>query len=364
MSTLLLALIIFLFALSAFWSGSETALTSLSVTRVKKLIALNPRIALALKYWLEKPHYILTIILVGNTFTNMFLSSLSAVLALSALDWALPRAAIDIIAWLGVTFLLLVLGEITPKVYCRRNPERVSVMVLPFYESLIKILRPFLIPVEFAFKKLLPGDKISPFGRMAHFSSDEMSQLFSESNLDAMFGDGTLSAVDKVLNIGTMDVSRVMTPVEKIEGVCLDCRDEGLLDKFIETSRSRIPVVRRSPYRVAGYVHIKDILNNLAAGGETFDEDIVRMPYIIPGDKKVGRLLREFQSGNTHVAFVADSDGAILGLVTLEDILEEIVGEILDEYDAARDLSAGNSKSAASALNTNRGEPVGPRPEN
>lgn len=349
MIPVIVASIVILFALSAFWSGTETALTSLSVTRVKKLIALNPRRAVVLKYWLEKPYYILTIILVGNTFTNMLLSSLAAVFAVSALSWALPREVIEIVAWIGITFLLLVLGEITPKIYCRRQPERISVMALPIYERLVKLLGPVMRPLEFAFRKFFPPDIISPFGRLAHFSSDEMSQLFSESNLDAMFGDGTSSAVDRVLKIGNIDVWRVMTPVEKIEGVCLEGSDEtGLLDKFIETSRSRIPIVKRSPYRISGYVHIKDILKRLSAGGETIGDDIVRMPYIIPKDKKVSRLLREFQSGNTHVAFVSDVDGTILGLVTLEDILEEIVGEILDEYDAARDSVADAAGAAAS----------------
>jgi putative hemolysin len=101
-------------------------------------------------------------------------------------------------------------------------------------------------------------------------------------------------------------------------------------------------VIRQDPYRVTGYVHIKDILKSLAAGNESLDEDIIRMPYIIPRDKKVGRLLREFQSGNTHIAFVADPDGVIMGMVTLEDMLEEIVGEILDEYDAARTASGAS----------------------
>ncbi|MBT9169351.1 MAG: Magnesium and cobalt efflux protein CorC [Syntrophomonadaceae bacterium] len=334
MSVVIFLTIIALFALSAFWSGTETALTSLSVSRIKKLIAMYPRWIVSLRYWLEKPYYILILILIGNTFTNMALSSTMTVFAVRTFQ-IISREIVEIFTWIITTFLLLIFGDITPKIYSRRNPEIVSVTVLPIYEFLLKTFQPLFSLGEYAAKKFSSNHKIVPFSRMAQFSIDEMRQLFSESNLPGMLGADTSVMVDKVLRLGETDVSKIMTPVDKIEGVCMDRKDENLLDKLVETSRSRIPTIKRNPYRVTGYVHIKDILKQLSVGKEDIDDDIVRVAYIIPHDKKVGQLLKEFQTGNFHISFVSDEFGNILGVVTLEDILEELVGEILDEYDVA-----------------------------
>ncbi len=174
---------------------------------------------------------------------------------------------------------------------------------------------------------------MAPFGRLAQFSVEEIRQLLAESDLSVMLGADTSDMVEKVFRLGETDVSKIMTPVEKMEGVCMDCKDEDILDKFIETGRSRIPIVKNEPFRITGYVHIKDILKQLSFGKEGFDEEIIRTAYIVPRDKKVSRLLKEFQSGGFHMAVVSDENGAVLGMVTLEDILEELVGEIVDEYD-------------------------------
>jgi len=335
----LIFLIIVLFALSAFWSGSETALTSLSSSRVKKLIAMYPAWKETLRHWLVSPYYILSVILVGNTVTNMAISSLATFLAIKVFGVIAPRTVVEFFSWVVITVMLLIFGEVTPKIYCRRNPERVSVVVLPFYSTLEKFLSPLYRFIENIFKKLTPSssENAMPFGRLASFSVEEMRQLFAETDLNAIVGGDASAMMYKVLNFGDIEVSKVMTPLEKIEGVCLDCQDENTLDKFVETSRSRIPVIRRNPsLRVLGYVHIKDILKALSSGLEKFDESFIRTPYIIPPDKKVGRLLREFQTGSSHIAFVSSSDGEIIGLITLEDILEELVGEIMDEYDMTK----------------------------
>ncbi len=328
MLLLVIILIFLLFCLSSFWSGTETALTSLSSSRIKKIIAIHPKWTVSLRYWLEKPHYILTLILVGNTFTDMFLSSFITVIALETIVF-LPNEIVEFSTWLLATFLILILGEITPKVYARRNAERFSLAVLPVYEFLLRIFGPIFSAVEFIFEKFFPAKRIVPFSRMEEFSIEELRHLFAEANLPA----DTSAMMEKLLGLGETDVSKIMTPVEKIEGVSMDRSDENLIDRFIETSRSRVPIIKKEPYRIVGYIHIKDILKKLASGEESIDDSMVRTAYIIPHDKSVGHLLKEFQAGNFHAAFVSDEHGNILGIVTLEDVLEELVGEILDEYD-------------------------------
>ncbi|MGA2090049.1 MAG: CNNM domain-containing protein, partial [Endomicrobiales bacterium] len=117
-------LIVCLFALSAFWAGSETALTSLSKYRIKKLIAFNTSLSAPLGEWLESPYYLITTILVGNTVTNMALSFLCTLLLVNVFS-SLNTEIIELFDWLGVTFLVLVFGEVTPKIFCRANPEKI-----------------------------------------------------------------------------------------------------------------------------------------------------------------------------------------------------------------------------------------------
>ena len=139
--------------------------------------------------------------------------------------------------------------------------------------------------------------------------------------------------LERTIGFGDLSVKRIMTPLSEIDSVDLSLDEEKFLDMAVETSRSRIPVFMKSKDNIIGYIHIKDILWAWQENKGHFVRSLVKPPYFVGEDKKINDLLKEFQSGKTHIALVKDKSDNISGMVTLEDILEEVVGEILDEYE-------------------------------
>ena len=224
----------------------------------------------------------------------------------------------------------------TPKVYGRRNPEKVTLLSLPILSRVMKVASFFLAPFSRFFRRVFPHLNFSPIGRLSFISLDEIRGLIGEANTKGVFGKETGQMLERVLRLGDLKVSQIMTPVGKIEAVNLYQDEEKFLDLVVETGRSRVPVYNSTINKIAGFVHTKDLLWCWQGNKGCFSREIIRPPYFVSMDKKVGDLLREFQTGKTHIAFVLDSLGNVAGLVTLEDVLEDIVGEILDEYDVGK----------------------------
>ncbi len=322
-----------LFVLSAFWSGSETALSSLSRFRIKKLIVLNKSLAAPLGQWMRSPYYLLTLILVGNTVNDMALSFLATLVMVTAMP-GVNRALVELISWVVLTFLVLELGEITPKVFSRANPEKVTLAALPILYRFQQLTYPFITPFLGLFKRMFPrADIMPPVGRLALLSMEEVRSLISEADHSGLLGREARQMLERVLRLGEMEVTRLMVPWESVETANLDQPEDKFLDIVVETGRSRVPVYHGSSQHIVGFVHTKDILWAWRSNQGRFSGDLIRPPYFISPDKKVYDLLREFQSGQTHIAFIRDGMGALTGIITLEDILEEIIGEVLDEYD-------------------------------
>ena len=335
-----LVAIVVLFALSAFWSGAETALTSLSKYRIKKLIALNKHLSSMLGQWLKAPYYLLTTILIGNTTNDLLLSSLATVLILhvcSPFFGVVPRGLVEVADWLGVSFLLLIIGEMAPKTFSRRNPEKVTLAVLPALSRIMQVSGYIISPFTSSIKFLFPRLSLVPVGRLSGITLEEIRGLITEANSTGALAKDTSQMLERVLKLSDLSVKQIMTPVGSIEAVNLYLDEEKFLDMVVETGRSRVPVYNSNINKLAGFVHTKDMLWCWKKNKECFNREIIRPPYFVSPDKKVSELLREFQTGKTHIAFVVDAVGNVAGLVTLEDVLEDIVGEILDEYDVKRE---------------------------
>jgi putative hemolysin len=328
-----------LFIMSAFWSCAETALTSLSKYRIKKLIALNKHLSSMLGQWLKAPYYLLTTILVGNTVNDLILSSLSTVIILNIFSPffnVIPRAFVEVMDWLTVSFMLLVFGEMAPKIFARRNPEKVTLLLLPALSRIMKISGAIIYPFTSSVKFLFPKLSLVPVGRLSYITLEEINGLIVEANHTGTFPKETSQMLERVLKLGELNVSQIMTPVKDVDAVNLYQSEDKFLDMIVETGRSRVPVYNSNLNKIAGFVHTKDLLRCWKKNPECFDREIIRPPYFVRPDKKVYELLKEFQAGKTHMAFVVDGVGNVAGLVTLEDVLEDIVGEILDEYDLKR----------------------------
>jgi len=325
-----LVFLVFFFISSAFWSVSEIALNHLSKYRIKKMIVSHKSIAIPLIKWLDSPYYMLTLILTGNVISDMMLSFLGASVAVAVFTM-LNRHIVEFFTWIIITFLVLLIGEITPKIYGNANAQKVTVFAMPILAKIEYLTKPLLWPVYKTFDIIFRKNgntSIRPT-----LSSDEIKSLIAEADKDGVFDKEISVMIERSVNFTETSASRIMTPFENIESVNLNENNEKFIDMIVETARTRVPVYDGVKTNIVGYIHINDVLQILKEKNENSIKDVIKPAYFISDDKKINELLKELQSGRTHIAFIKDSKNKILGMVALEDIVEEIVGEILDEYE-------------------------------
>jgi CBS domain containing-hemolysin-like protein len=322
--------LLILLLLSAYISAAEIGITSLSKYRVKKLIVQYPGLSKSLFSWLKQPYYFLTIILTINVIADMLTSFFSTDL-LKHIFYMVNRNIIEIFSWFITSFVLLVFGEIVPKIYARLNSEKVTLKAVPILSGLENLLKPFIYTVVKVTEFLVP--KAANRDHSYALSDDEVESILSEGIQTGELDKETSSMLRRTLKFEDLSVKKIMIPFESIESVDLSLDEEDFLDRAVETSRSRIPVYIKAKGNIIGYVHIKDILVLWQENKGRFIRSLVKEPYYVGQEQKISELLKQFQSGKTHMAFVKDENSNIVGLVTLEDILEEVIGEILDEFE-------------------------------
>lgn len=325
--------LLILLLLSACISAAEIGITSLSKYRVKKLIVQYPKLSKSLFSWLKQPYYLLTIILTINVIADMLTSFFSTDL-LTHIFYMVNRNVVEIFSWFITSFVLLVFGEIVPKVYARLNSEKVTLKAVPILSRLENLLKPFIYPVVKVTELLVP--KVANQDHSYALSDDEVESILSEGIQTGELDKETSSMLKRTLKFEDLNVEKIMIPFESIESVDLSLDEEDFLDRAVETSRSRIPVYIKAKDNIIGYVHIKDILVLWQENKGHFIRSLVKEPYYVGQKQKINELLKQFQSGKTHMAFVKDENNNIVGMVALEDILEEVVGEILDEFELER----------------------------
>lgn len=330
-----LILLIILLILSAFFSGSEVALFSFDKNKIKELKKTPGILAKYISSLLETPRRLLVTILLGNTLVNVAASILGVTIALDAAP--ILNISTDIALLIQIillTVLILLAGEITPKVFASKNPVLfakiiavplywVSVLIYPVSKILTDVIKFFSVKLKFDRSK------------SALLSSDltELANIGVES--------GTIEEEEHELIHGlvsfkSVTVREVMTPRVDITSIPLDTTFEELMQIITESGHSRIPLYNNNLDDVTGIIYAKDLLPFLAdpeLKEKISLQTIARPAMFVPETKLISDLLHEFQEKNMHMGIVVDEYGGTAGLVSLEDILEEIVGEIRDEYD-------------------------------
>ncbi|OGR92276.1 MAG: hypothetical protein A2992_06605 [Elusimicrobia bacterium RIFCSPLOWO2_01_FULL_59_12] len=317
------------FALAFFFSAAETALVSLSRPRLKKLISQKPMLAVALSGWLSAPQYLLTTILVGNTLSNIFGTMLAVNLAF-ALWPDVPQTWIETAAWLLMTAVLFVFADFIPKSLARHYPQRITLASIRIVSALSRWATPVL--------RLMLGflDKFTifegaPVGRLSEYSLEELREMIQVSAMEGEIAHPSTQMMESTLRLQAVPVSKIMTPFHKVQSVNLGLDPEQILDEVAEMGHTRIPAYRVSPKKIGGYLHAKDLLFVWRGVLPLQLDALLRRPLYIPPDYVAAHLLEDFRKGATHLAAVVDATGDCVGIVTLQDILEEIIGEILEE---------------------------------
>ena len=312
---------------SAFISAAEVAYFSLTQKDIDQCKIQKPSIANLIVSLLEKPKKLLATLVVANNFTNIAVVILFSVIGgnlFASIASPILKFFIEVAT---ITFFILLFGEVLPKIYASRNNVRFACFFAYPLSILSKLLSPISIPMRsltvFLHQKL--GKQKSSF------SVDQLSQA-----LELTSSEGTSQDEQKILegivSFGNTDTKQVMSPRIDVFALEIDEPFTEMMAKITEKGFSRIPVYRENIDQIEGVLFVKDLIPHI--NKKDFDwKTLLREPFFVPENKKLDDLLKDFQSMKSHLAVVVDEYGGTSGLVSLEDVIEEIVGDISDEFD-------------------------------
>lgn len=330
---LIVTAIVVLLALSAFFNGSETALTAASRPRMHALEQEGNRRAGTVNALLKRPERMIGAILIGNTVVDVLAASLATGLGL-----ALFGTAGIVYATTLVSLLIVIFSSVLPKTYALAGPDRAALFLAPILRAIIWLLTPLTVALEFVIRLLL---KLTPSKR-----DDEANILAAHEEIRGSIAlgeqGGAVAKADAamlggVLDLKDLQVLDVMVHRTKMRTIDADEPTQTIIDQVLSGPHSRVPVWKGSPENIVGVLHAKDLLAALnRAGWDPAKLDILKIasqPWFVPDTTSLKEQLGQFLKGKAQMALVVDEYGEVQGLVTLEDILEEIVGQIDDEHD-------------------------------
>ncbi len=319
--------------MSAYFSATETAFSTLSKTKLKTLVEKgNKRASLALKLS-ENYDRLISTILIGNNLVNILLSSIATVfvisLCLNAKDQSFADTYGTLISTAATTVIVLMFGEITPKSIAKNRPEGFAMFSAPLMQFFIWIL----IPVSFIFSlwtKLVA--KIFRVKADNKMSQEELLMLVEEVQEEGSIDDEEGDLLRNAINFTEQKAEDILTHRVDLEGFEIETPMEEVGQLFEESRFSRLLVYEESIDKIVGVVHSKDVFTAKGLTDKSLEE-LITPPLFIHKGERIDDLLRELQTNKSHLAVVLDEYGGTLGIVTMEDILEELVGDIWDEHD-------------------------------
>jgi len=324
---LVVGLLVFLILCSAFFSGSETGMLSLNRYRLRHRAREGHRAARRIIDLLARPDRLLGTILVGNNFVNILVSSIATATAVQL--WGEVGIAI---ATLGVTILLLIFGEIAPKTFAAQRPEAVAYPVSLVLAALQKLLFPIVALLGWISNGMLRLLGVDPTAKRSDsLSSEELRSVVRESGSDLPLN--RQSMLLGILDLERVTVDDIMIPRNEVAGIDLEDDLETIIGQLRTTSHTRLPVFRKDINQIEGIIHMRHIARLLSHDQLTRDSllEACSPPYFVPENTPLSTQLLNFQKQKRRIGIVVDEYGDVMGIVTLEDILEEIVGEFSNQ---------------------------------
>ena len=319
-------LLIVLIILSGFFSASETALMSLSKIRIRHMVDEGVKGAKLLEKLLEDPNKLLGGILIGNNIVNIGASSLASTLAYRIFGDGGVALATGV-----MTILILIFGEITPKSLAKQNAEKVSLFVAPVINIVVIVFKPFVWLFSLISSLIVLGgdlNKSQPF-----ITEEELKTMVDVSEEEGVLEVEEKEMIFNVFEFGDLQVKDIMVQRVNVVAVNITATYEEVIKVIKEEQFSRIPVYNESIDDIVGILYIKDLIL-LDSYEENFDvTKYMREPFRTFEFKKITELFSEMKTTRNHISVVLDEYGGTVGIVTIEDLIEEIVGDIEDEYD-------------------------------
>ena len=336
-------LIIFFIIVNGFFAGAEIAVVTARKSRIKQLMDQGSRRAAILNRFKEEPDRFLATIQIGVTLAGVIAAAIGGATAVQVIKPLIGEIPVRLIAAsseaiaLGlvtilITFFLLVFGELIPKSIALSDPESVGLKTARLVERFSKIAIVFVKILTFSTNMLL-----KPFGRKtytgrAYVSEEEVRMLIREGREQGVFEPAEQALIHSVFEFTDMSAKEVMVPSTRMVTININTPVEDIKNILAEEQFSRYPVKGKDLNDIRGILYVKDFSNALAKGAVDIRK-LIKTPFFIPETMKISFLLKEMQRKRVHMALVIDEYGGVSGLVTMEDLLEEIVGEIRDEYD-------------------------------
>ncbi|WP_343208213.1 hemolysin family protein [Anaerolentibacter hominis] len=321
----LIALLMVLILMSAYFSATETAFTTLNKIRMKNMAGSgNKKARLALELS-EDYDRLLSTILIGNNIVNIASASLATILFVAMLGEDLGVS----ISTLVMTILVLIFGEISPKSIAKDMPEQFAMFSAPILKFFIKLLA----PLNFFFvqwKKLL--SHLFHTSAETGITEEELLTMVEEAHHDGGIDEQESELIRSAIEFNDLDAIDIVTPRIRVTAIEIGQSEEEISKTFLSSGYTRLPVYQDSIDNILGFLHQKDFYRDVVTRQKKIDA-IIKPIVFIPPSTKISKLLKQLQQNRSHMAVITDEFGGTVGIVTLEDIIEELVGEIWDEHD-------------------------------
>jgi len=316
-----------LLGISAFFSIAEASFLAVNKVRLRHLMQRGSPSAKLVYELLTKLDRLIATILVSNNLVNVAISVMGTIVLLQVFT---GRQG-PLVATLIITLLLLIVAEITPKLFAASHATRLALIVAWPLRWVIGLMRPFvwlLTGLSHSLIRLFGGHRLP---RSPLVTEEELKVMIEMGREAGVLAEQELRMLHRIFEFSDSVVNEIMVPRDQIAAVNLEAKAEDALDILIEEGHSRIPVYRGSLDQVVGVIYARDLLAVTRHGGLFVLSDLIRPIDRVAGTKRIAELLSEFQRDKTQIAIVQDDKGTTVGLVTIEDLLEEIVGEITEE---------------------------------
>lgn len=315
--------------LSAFFSSSETAFIGSNTYTLDYLEKKGSKRAGAVKRILARLDDFLATVLIGNTLVNAAAASVATSFFVSFIS---DRETAVLLATMAATLFILFFSEINPKIYAAYNPLKISFLMAKPVRAFMILFYPFVKAFTFLSSLLFPSTEGGSASMSRSITEDETKVLLS-TGIKGMSA-FRKKMIAEILDIASRPVKEIMTPRPQIKAIEIGATRQQILDAVLSEEFSRFPVYRGRLDHIEGLIHTKDIIPYLTGGRDLDLSKILRKPFFVPESASVEKVLIQMKENAVHLAFIVDEFGNMEGIVTLEDIIEEVVGEIRDEYDA------------------------------
>lgn len=321
-------ILLILAVISFFFSASETAIIGLSKIRLRHMLQQGVKRAKSVQRLVSKLDKVIVAILIGNNLVNIAISSIVTGIFVQVYGY---RWGV-VVSTFVTTLVLLTFCEVTPKILSAKHAEKVSLFTAPLMEAMLIILRPFIVFFIGISNFILKIFRVEVTKRSPLITVEELKTMIKIGQEEGVLSEEEHKMLHRIFEFGDTKLTDVMVPKDKIVAVDINTNSDVLLNIFVEQGHARLPVYSGNKDNIVGIVYAHDLLYILREKGLFLLQDLLHAACLVSGSMRVSELLRRFQTEKMQIAIIVDKKKLALGLVTLEDLLEEIVGEIEEKH--------------------------------